>query len=343
MTHTVPIANDVTDGDIVRAIQAWLARQHRYGSVVGLRRRPWEYATSAALELVTAVLKDGSERELVLKHLGPRHVSEKSRRVKPSFVVDPQREIEVYRRLLAPLQVGPRLVGFTISPQTGIYWLLIEHVHGHPLYEAGELATWAAVARWLGALHERLATLDSQPLRQEARLIEYDREWYTVWLKRALRFFASGDPSHSRRSRAALRWLADRYDKVVDHLMSLPATIVHGEFYPSNVLVAGTPDSPVVYPIDWETTSIGPGIIDLAALTSGEWREQDRRAVITAYLSCSAVRVRATLDEVAQSVEYAHIHLAIQWLGWFGRRQAPAAHARDWLADAADRAEALRL
>jgi hypothetical protein len=135
VTHAVP-----------NAIEQWLAGQHRHGSIVRLRRRPWEYATSTALELVTAVLDDGSEREFVLKHLGTREMSKHARRAKPSFVLDPQREIEVYRRLLAPLQIGPRLVGSSVSSQEGRNWLLIEFVNGYRLHEVGDFTTWVAVA-----------------------------------------------------------------------------------------------------------------------------------------------------------------------------------------------------
>ena len=343
MTRSVPITTAVSDDDLVRVVDTWLAREGRRTSVVALRRRSWEYATSALLELVTTTEDDGTERHLVLKHLGRHTLTEKARRAKPSFAIDPQREIEVYRRILAPLHVGPGLVGFSISPQRGPHWLLIEHVPGFRLSEAGEVGVWMAVARWLGALHQRLATFDSQQSREQARLIEYDRRWYTAWLNRALRFFAAEDPSQSRRSRDALKWLAARYERVIERLTSIPSTVIHGEFYPENIVVAGTADSPLVCPVDWEMTAIGPGIIDLAALTSGQWSEEHRRAVMAAYAAGSALRAGTTLDELAESVEYANIHLAVQWLGWFGRRRTQPAHAQDWLADAVGRAEALRL
>jgi thiamine kinase-like enzyme len=107
------------------------------------------------------------------------------------------------------------------------------------------------------------------------------------------------------------------------------------------VIVTGTPDSYLPCPIDWETASIGPGVLDLAALTSGNWNEHDRRHVTAAYLAGSGTRV--PLEELSESLQYAHIQLAVQWLGWFGRRRAPEGHARDWLADAIERAEALHL
>ena len=82
----MPIPVEVDDADITRAVDEWLAHGQRGASVVRLLRRPWEYATSAPLELVTAVTDDGREHDLVLKHVGPRHLTEQVRRAKPSFV-----------------------------------------------------------------------------------------------------------------------------------------------------------------------------------------------------------------------------------------------------------------
>lgn len=340
MSSRTPPAVDVVDADIAAAVDQWLAAGCRSASVVRLCRRPWEYASSAPLELVVAATDDGCEHRLVLKHLAPRHVTEQVRRVKPSFVLDARREIEVYRQLLAPSGLGATLVGSSIDPATDSYWLLLEYVHGSRLFEVGEPEAWTATARWLGALHARLATIDTATLRHSARLIECDRDWYRVWIDRALRFFAGG-PSNSRHDGKALRWLAERYDRVIDRLLSLPSTVIHGEFYPSNVIMTRVPDGVRPCPIDWEMASIGPGVLDLAALMAGEWRDQDRRDMTAAYIAGSGAQT--TLDDLFEAAQYAHIHLAVQWLGWFGRRRAPEIQTRDWLRDAIDRADALCL
>jgi aminoglycoside/choline kinase family phosphotransferase len=228
-----------------------------------------------------------------------------------------------------------------MAPETGTYWLLLEHVKGPRLAEVGEWEAWAATARWLGAFHARLETIDDTAVRLAARLIECNREWYRIWIDRSFRFFASDGPPGSRHDGKALRWLAERYDSVIDHLLSLPSTLIHGEFYPLNVIMTGGPGSFVPCPIDWETASVGPAVLDLAALTAGEWNEQQRRDLTAAYLAGSGTRV--TLDELFESAQYAQIQRAVQCLGWFGRRHGPDAQARDWLADAIDRAEALNL
>ena len=76
-------------------------------------------------------------------------------------------------------------------------------------------------------------------------------------------------------------------------------------------------------------------------LMAGEWREQDRRDMTAAYIAGSGAQT--TVDDLSEAAQYAHIHLAVQWLGWFGRRRAPHIQTRDWLGDAIDRAEALGL
>ena len=341
MISETAVAVAVDDVDIVLAIDQWLSAGRCPASVVRLSRRPWEYATSAPLELVVAMTSDCREYSLVLKHLGPRHATAQVRRVKPPFVVDARREIEVYRRLLAPSGIGAPLVGSKIDPATDSYWLLLEYIPGCRLFEVGEPTAWTAAARWLGAFHARVAALDTEALRQPARLIDCDREWYRVWIDRALRFFAAGGPSCSRHDGQALGWLAARYDRVIDRLLALPSTFIHGEFYPSNVIMTAAPEGVRPCPIDWETAAVGPGVLDLAALMAGEWSDQDRRLMAAAYIAGSGVPTR--FEDLCEAVQYAHIHVAVQWLGWFGRRRAPDVQARDWLGDAIDRAEALCL
>ena len=58
-----------------------------------------------------------------------------------------------------------------------------------------------------------------------------------------------------------------------------PRTFLHGEFYPSNVLIEDAVEGPRVRPVDWEMAGLGPGLADLAALISGRWEEAEREAL----------------------------------------------------------------
>jgi len=114
---------------------------------------------------------------------------------------------------------------------------------------------------------------------------------------------------------------------VVDILTTLPVTFVHGEFYPSNVMV----DGKRIAPVDWEMAGIGPGVLDLAALVTG-WAQPQRDAIISAYGNVSP-----------EALSAAEVHLAMQWLGWAAGWVPPAEHARDWLAELGLAAERLEL
>jgi aminoglycoside phosphotransferase (APT) family kinase protein len=160
-------------------------------------------------------------------------------------------------------------------------------------------------------------------------LLRYDRAYYTLWLERALAFYAEDMTQAGRATRSSLQWLASRYDQVISRLLSLPRTFIHGECFASNVLVADARER--ICPIDWEMSAIGPGLVDVAALAFGDWTAADREAIVRAYAE------EAALDDVSRAIEdvaCCHIHLCVLWLGWFGRRRPPAGHAREWAADA---------
>ncbi len=308
--------------------------------VVGLQRHHSAYATSCPLEEVEAELSDGTTRRLMLKHLGLAVRHQRALRAKPLFLVDPEREIVVYREILAPRRLGATLVG-TSPPGCSSPWLMIEKAAGVEMYQIGDLDAWRAAAQWIASLHQAVPAEEARALAAAPRLIAFDRNFGVQWMDRALYFFANEEPT-SRHGRSALYWLAKKFEQVVDRLLASQSSFIHGEFYASNVLAAhGGDQGWHVCPVDWEMAAIGPAVLDLAALTSGDWSDAARTSIIDAYIA--ACDSRHVFDDVRKTVGYAQLYLSVQWLGWFGRRHAPRDHARDWLADAVEHAERLNL
>ena len=334
---SLSVDTQVSDAELVTVIEAALAVAPISTTVGGLSRQPFPYASSFLLEEITVDLNGVEPLHLILKHLSPRLVPEATRRAKPPFVFDPRREIEVYRRLLVPFRVGPQLFGARSDPDTETYWLLTEHIRGRELYQVGDRGCWESAARWLATLHRQFAATACADAAAAMPLIRYDRDWYARWMDRTCQFAQSSADRH------AAEWLSERYGRIVDVLMSLPISIVHGEFYASNVLVAETADALNIYAVDWEMTGRGPAVLDLAALTLGEWSEDDRRAMIEAYVGASGPMRETIVATTVEAVACAQVCLAVQWAGWFGRRRPPTAHRRNWLQDAVERAEKLRL
>jgi aminoglycoside phosphotransferase (APT) family kinase protein len=254
---------------------------------------------------------------------------------KPVFLYDPLREIEVYRSVLAGANLGaPRYYGSVVEPERDRFWLFVEKVEGRELYQVGELEEWELAARWLAVMHARFAD-DVERHLAEARLVRHDRAYYRSWIERA-KEYAAGE------RRQALDWLAIRYGGVVERLASLPATVIHGEFYASNVLVA---DGSRVAPVDWEIAGAGPGLVDLAALATG-WGPGERAALARAYEEAARASGSPGVEEreAAESLELCRLHLAVQRLGWAPPGWSPPKeHRRDWLAEALQIAQELRL
>jgi len=307
-----------------------------------IERRPSPYRTSFPIEELRVELTGRGPVRLGFKQLDRERLDQEAQLAKPAFLHDPEREPAVYRSLLPQAPAGPPEF-FGAVLERSRHWLFFEWVEGRELFQVGERGLWEEAARWLARFHAALAPqLDRH--RAEGRLIDHDAAFYRGWIERAERFTAErGDGSA-----ATVAWLRERHEPVVDALLALPRTVLHGEFYASNVLVASASDSvptPLgkksdarVAPVDWELAAVGPGLSDLAALVSG-WPAADREALAGAYAS-----EPATPSFTARDLDFARLQVAIQWLGWAPPAwQPPDEKRHDWLAEATQLAEELEL
>jgi aminoglycoside phosphotransferase (APT) family kinase protein len=308
-----------------------------------LRRRPCAYRSSFALEELGVELRDGSRLELMFKDLGQGGLSRGARRVKPFFLYDPLREIEAYCELLAPTAQGTAtFYGAAVDHERRRYWLFVERVEGAGLWQFGEFETWERAARWLADFHARFAA-ETEWRRRAGHLIKYDPSYYRLWPRRAQAFRADATGPHGVSS-SKLEWLAERHEQVVERLVALPTTFLHGEFYASNVLVDDARAARVC-PIDWEIAAVGPGLIDLAALVAGKWSEPERRELALAYRSTLAELGGSPEPEEAflAALDWCRLHLAVRWIGWAPSWSPPREHRHDWLGEALRLAEEVEL
>jgi len=82
--------------------------------------------------------------------------------------------------------------------------------------------------------------------------------------------------------------------------------------------------------------AVGPGLVDLAALTAGRWSDQERVAMAEAYLEGleAGGGGPAGLQELLAALDDCRLHLAVQWLGWSPDWKPPPEHTQDWFAEA---------
>jgi aminoglycoside phosphotransferase (APT) family kinase protein len=310
--------------------------------IAALEQRPNPYRSSFAVQEVDVALDDGRKLALLLKDLSWDSLEEEVRTAKPRFVHDPLREIEVYRRVLPDGELGTATCYGTIADEEhGTYWLLLERVRGERLTFIGEFATWQVVARWLARLHERLAPLaPALPEAVAARLLRYDGDLYRGWLtlaEAAAQRSGVDEPLMQR-----LRTLRGDYGAVVDRLAALPATIIHGEFYPENVLVEQGDGEHRVCPVDWEMAGVGPGVVDVAGLTAGAWTIEQKESLALAYHGALEGE-RPPREEFLADLALCRIHLALQWAAASERAAGGREQVERWLTEALDTADALGL
>jgi hypothetical protein len=322
--------------------------------IASLQRRPSAYRSSFLLEELDVLLEDGTSLPILFKDLSWQALLPEACEAKPAFLYDPQREIDTYRGILAEQRLGtPACYGAVVDRQADRYWLFLERVNGCALWQVGEVGVWRAAARWLAVLHHRLAGTAGLAA---TRLLHHDADYYQVWMQRALAFAREPGPACVSRSqddfqnrnrthyRHVLEGLAERYTGVVQRLAALPATFIHGEFYPSNILIEERDSGLRVCPVDWEMAAVGPGLIDLAALTAGTWTQDEKEAIALAYHeTLLGMDAWSGTDDFLAALDLCHLHLAVQWLGWSPRWTPPPEHAHGWLDEALRLAKKLRL
>lgn len=267
--------------------------------VESLVRRPWPYHSSLPMEEL-----DLAGQRLLLKSFSSSHELQR-----PPLAPAPQREIAVYRDVLAPLGLDgvPRMAA---ADAASAGWLALEIIEGTPLWQVGDLAVWQEAARWLARLH-------AVPVPDDKALVRYD----AAQLRQRLELAAETEPFAGR---------------VADRLAGLPVRLIHGDFYPANILVETGPQIRVV---DWETCGTGPAVLDVAALTSGRWSERERDQILDAYLAASPSLLRLGVDDLL----YARLLIAAQWIGWHDGWSPPPEQRHDWHRELVELCERLGL
>lgn len=330
----VGVADDPHRLDIDADVQARLdaiISELAPGSVA--TRRAFEYATSSRLDELDVRCRDGSTIRLIAKYLGRTAMSEAARLAKPAALHSAGRELAVYRHILAGADLGtPALIGgWTRDGDGEVGVMVLDRVEGTPLSEIGDVNVWQATARWLARTHARFAgavpRIPTSDSSARTSLVSYDREMLGAAARRGLERAAEQALGSAEMCVA----LGARLEYALRALSSATPTLVHGDFYPSNVVV--TDDRIAV--VDWELAGTGPAVLDLAALAAGGWSNRQRHDLIKAYHEESlAVRRTETLTALVRRVELASLCLALRWVGSATDWDAPDEHRRDWFADA---------
>jgi hypothetical protein len=201
-------------------------------TIARLERQPSSYQSSSPLEELTLVFDDGQQLDLIFKNVSPAAFFPHARRAKPDFLDDPQREIEVYRTILAHASLGtPHFFGSVVDTENDRFWLFLERVAGRELYQVGDAGVWQDAARWLAHFHHQFSSSEALPPHTVRRLVRLDEPYYRQWFERAAEFAGS---EKGIRNESVCR-LAAHAPALVEQLLELPVGLIHGEFYASQI------------------------------------------------------------------------------------------------------------
>ncbi|MDQ3683653.1 MAG: aminoglycoside phosphotransferase family protein [Bacteroidota bacterium] len=152
-------------------------------------------------------------------------------------------------------------------------------------------------AGWLAIFHSH------KQKRVPSFIKIYDRDYYKDWADKALKYWM---PT------GLYPWLPEitEYYKGNCHILTdSNQSIIHGEFFPSNILVY----QDEVCPIDWESAAIGNCLIDLACLIEKE-TVADSECIIEKYLATCFGLSDSLSESFQQQLIMAQMYVQFRYL-----------------------------
>ena len=256
------------------------------------------YASTFPSEIITCRLGDRKEFRLLCKYAAAAGNEAYGARGGVEY------EADVYRELLQGMDLScPGFYGVYRDPSNRRSGLLLEYLADSVrIYQDPDPDTvFVEAARWIGRFHALCSTRVSSP--SLSFLLSYDPEYYRGWARRTL--------ETAEQTGAVPRWLetvCKRFDEVIEVLCGAPLTIIHGEYYPKNILVQDRS----IYPVDWESAAIACGEIDLATITEG-WVQDEAEKLEHEYQQ--ARWPHAAPYDFHRVLVAARIYIQLRWLG----------------------------
>jgi aminoglycoside phosphotransferase (APT) family kinase protein len=314
-THVEPRTGAALSSAVLRAVES-------EGGAVSAQRAPCRFSTLYPAEVVTVKLNSGATRRFFVKHLGDEQADhpDKERR---------DREVRVYGELLAERHLPvPRVYSWDRSPVAGRRELVLEYVNDLTLrYQ--DLAHWIVAARALGRLH-RWFGARRERLRACDFLLRIDAGYAQRWYRRAVVTVQALNPELGRRlnrSAAGAAWAADLLGRV-------PATLVHNDLSPKNIIVERSSRPPRVHLLDWELAGIGCGGLDIVHLCHGLRRDEAERVWSAYREELAGTDMMPRLASQQESMLAAcKLHKTLYRLAHAGGWSLPVETLEEWVAE----------
>ena len=261
-----------------------------------ISRKTSDYTSTFPIEIVTCQLNDGQIIKLFCKYLGgmgPNNFGHKG---------GVEYESKVYNKVLKDVSLPkPKYYGTCYFPNNDETLLVLEYLEGSDrLHLTVSPETWLKEAGlWIAHFHNFKQTNIPSFLKV------YNKAYYTHWAKRVQNLVNKSNSDYG--------WiinLCNSFMKNIDILLDNPQSIIHGEYYPKNIIIQNN----TIYPIDWESTAVATGEIDLASLIEG-WDENTIEQVKEIYLSARWPEGKFSKKKFDQRLLMSQLYFCFRWLG----------------------------
>jgi hypothetical protein len=292
MTHNLqaqlPNDNELQRG--LSSINIATGREHDWSQIRLISREFSESSSSYPSEIVNCQTDEGRHLRLFCKYSITDHTDGHRKGI--------IHESNVYGEVLQSYDsTTPAYFGIFKAPKAECRCLVLEHVTDAIGISRAHNGMRNA-ARWLGQFHKEGLGLKKVPMLLE----KYDKEFYLQWSRRVASFASQSGEFNW------MNYLIDWYEENIANLLSTEQTVIHGEFYPSNVLAKGE----IIYPVDWESAAVAAGELDLAALIEG-WQPSITKLCIAEYLRSRWPR--GAPPDIRRNITVARIYWHLRWLG----------------------------
>ncbi len=282
---------------LTRGLSEVFSRGSSNGHVAVLSRKPNPYGSTFPTEIVTCRLNSGGVSKLFVKYGTREFDGIYGHRGNVAY------EAEVYGKVLEPLGIStPKFYGAYKDRVRKNTWMITEYMGGG--YPASWLRDPTAMIRsasWIGKFHA--ANEKRHKTGGFTFLRKYDASYYRGWARRTRRLFRD---FHSRFP--WLRTLCDEFEKEVPTLLEAPQTIIHGEYFGSNILY----QRGLSRPTDWQSAAVAAGEVDLASLTHS-WNNRIVESCMREYKRSRWPH--GIPKDFPRTFEVARAYMSLRWLG----------------------------
>ncbi len=265
-----------------------------------LKRKKNTDSSTHPTEIVTCLLNRGLEKSFFIKY-----------EFENGSVINDHRknlhyEAMTYQYVLSTISLSTIKYYGTFVFNNGVRIMVLEFINDLIKFSSSkERGVILKAVKWIGEFH-----IDSKRFiksKQSHFIDQYDEKYFLNWSKKAI------DVVRNSNSENKFNWLLDLLEKFETNVFELVINnpvIVHGEYYPPNVRYANG----VILPLDWQTTALSTGEIDLAALTDN-WAEEVQDKCLIAYRA--VIGSEEPIKKTRLRLHLAKIYLGALWISSF--------------------------